>query len=184
MGTDLWVVDLCCGSGGWTDGFLRHGYRVTGVDVKRDFRYRGEFILGDVSSLDGAPFAGARVIVASPPCQDFSQAKRPFQPKNHEPDLSVILACFRIAREAAVPIVLENVHGAQRWLGPSRHHWGKFHLWGDGVPALLPEGPRWKDRQKMKHRSPMLRARIPDELSDSVAIYYKEVFHGTGPTSA
>lgn len=48
-------------------------------------------------------------------------------------------ACFRIATEAGIPIVVENVRGAQPWVGRSRWHYGSFHLWGD-VPALMPIG--------------------------------------------
>jgi hypothetical protein len=33
--------------------------------------------------------------------------------------------------------VVENVRGAQKWVGRSRWNFGSFHLWGD-VPALMP----------------------------------------------
>lgn len=52
-------------------------------------------------------------------------------------------ACFRIQREAIeaasrfIPLVVENVRGAQEWVGRSRWNFGSFHLWGD-VPALMP----------------------------------------------
>ena len=52
-------------------------------------------------------------------------------------------ACFRIQREASeaagrhIPMVVENVRGAQKWVGRSRWNFGSFHLWGD-VPALMP----------------------------------------------
>ena len=52
-------------------------------------------------------------------------------------------ACFRIQREAIeaaghfIPLVVENVRGAQKWVGRSRWNYGSFHLWGD-VPALMP----------------------------------------------
>jgi hypothetical protein len=52
-------------------------------------------------------------------------------------------ACFRIQREACeaaghhIPLVIENVRGAQPWVGRSRWAFGSFHLWGD-VPALMP----------------------------------------------
>ncbi len=166
------VVDLCCGTGGWTDAFLRRGLSVVGFDIRRDFRYHGELVLQDVWSLTGQQFLGVRLIVASPPCQEFSHARAPALKHNCRPDLSIVESCFRLAREAQVPLVLENVHGAQRWLGPARHHWGKFYLWGDGVPALLPDGPRWKERWKSRHRSPMLKARIPDELAEAVAAFH------------
>jgi len=40
-------------------------------------------------------------------------------------------SCFRIAREAGVPLVVENVKGAQPWVGPARAHFGSFYFWGD-----------------------------------------------------
>lgn len=52
-------------------------------------------------------------------------------------------ACFRIQREASeaaghhIPMVVENVRGANEWVGRSRWNFGSFHLWGD-VPALMP----------------------------------------------
>ena len=52
-------------------------------------------------------------------------------------------ACFRIQREASeaaghhIPMVVENVRGAQKWVGRARWNFGSFYLWGD-VPALMP----------------------------------------------
>ncbi len=174
MGKPL-CVELCAGKYGWAPSFLRLGYQVIGFDVVRHRGYPGELVLQDVRTLEGSRLRCARVIVASPPCTEFSSARRAFWGVTERADLSVVRACFRIAREARVPIVLENVHGLQQWLGPAIHHWGKFYLWGDGVPALLPQGPRWKDRTKMMHRSPLLRARIPTELSEAVARFHLDV---------
>lgn len=56
-------------------------------------------------------------------------------------------ACFRIQREACaaagrhIPIVVENVRGAQPWVGSARWNFGSFYLWGD-VPALMPPTSR------------------------------------------
>src|SRR5258708_35162771 len=52
-------------------------------------------------------------------------------------------ACFRIQREACeaagrhIPLIVENVRGAQKWVGRARWNYGSFYLWGD-VPALMP----------------------------------------------
>jgi hypothetical protein len=52
-------------------------------------------------------------------------------------------AQFRIQREACeaaghyIPMVVENVRGAQKWVGTARYHYGSFYFWGD-VPALMP----------------------------------------------
>jgi hypothetical protein len=59
------------------------------------------------------------------------------------PSNALFEACFRIQHEASVaagrhlPIVVENVRGAERWVGPAAWHFGSYHLWGD-VPALMP----------------------------------------------
>jgi hypothetical protein len=34
-------------------------------------------------------------------------------------------------------MVVENVNGAQKWVGKARWHFGSYYLWGD-VPALMP----------------------------------------------
>jgi hypothetical protein len=59
------------------------------------------------------------------------------------PDNSLFEACFRIQREACeaanryIPLVVENVRGAQKWVGRADWHFGSYFLWGD-VPALMP----------------------------------------------
>ncbi|MGD0630966.1 MAG: hypothetical protein ABR987_16685, partial [Terracidiphilus sp.] len=46
-------------------------------------------------------------------------------------------SCFCIQREASeaagryIPMVVENVKGAQPWVGPAKAHYGSFYLWGD-----------------------------------------------------
>ena len=46
-------------------------------------------------------------------------------------------ACFRIQREACeasgrhIPMVVENVKGAQPWVGKAAGRFGSFYLWGD-----------------------------------------------------
>jgi len=59
------------------------------------------------------------------------------------PDNSLFESCFRIQKEACeaagrhIPMVVENVRGAQKWVGRARWNFGSFYLWGD-VPALMP----------------------------------------------
>jgi hypothetical protein len=46
-------------------------------------------------------------------------------------------ACLEIQEQASraaghrIPLVIENVIGAQRWVGPAKAHYGSFYLWGD-----------------------------------------------------
>ncbi len=143
------AVDLFCGLGGWTEGLLAEGYRVVGFDNERhvysDARYPAQLVIQDVLTIHGAQFKDAALIVASPPCQAYSYRAMPWKKAKAlpPPDNALFEACFRIQREASqsaghhVPLVVENVCGAQKWVGRARWHYGSFYLWGD-VPALMP----------------------------------------------
>lgn len=153
------AIDLFCGLGGWTEGLLAEGYYVVGFDIERhqygDAKYPAQLVIQDVTTLHGSQFKDAALIVASPPCQEFSYMAMPWSlAKEKERDLlegrddpkrltALFDACFRIQREAIeaaghfIPMVVENVRGAQKWVGRSRWNYGSFHLWGD-VPALMP----------------------------------------------
>jgi hypothetical protein len=118
-------------------------------------------VIQDVLTIHGKQFKDAALIVASPPCQEYSYMAMPWslaKKKAHEYRTGVrdvrhltalFDACFRIQREASeaagrhIPLVVENVRGAQEWVGRSRWNFGSFHLWGD-VPALMPIGTHIK----------------------------------------
>jgi hypothetical protein len=137
-------VDLYAGIGGWAEGFLSEGYDVIGFDIERR-PYPGQMVLQDVLTLHGSQFRNAAVIVASPPCQAYSYRAMPWKRAKAlpPPDNTLFDACFRIqqeARESAgryIPLVVENVKGAQPWVGRAKWHYGSYFLWGD-VPALMP----------------------------------------------
>jgi hypothetical protein len=155
------AIDLFCGLGGWTEGLLKTGYHVIGFDIERhvygDEKYPASLVVQDVLTLHGSQFKDAALIVASPPCQEFSYMAMPWSLAKAKraailaddtgkmrADLTRLFdACFRIQREACeaagrhIPMVIENVRGAQEWVGRSRWNYGSFHLWGD-VPALMP----------------------------------------------
>lgn len=224
-------IDLYCGLGGWTEGFLAEGWDVIGFDIERhrylsnvsaepldggaihihaDFdQYPAQLVLQDVVTLHGGQFRNADCIVASPPCQEFSymampwgRAKRIAEALRKHPEgdcicpefcdcedydcglVSVLCpihndmpdsyddcpallhrngaigrdskfpegytgsrtvaqltalfdACFRIHQEACeaagryIPMVVENVKGAQPWVGKAKANFGSFYFWGD-----------------------------------------------------
>jgi len=195
------AIDLFCGLGGWTEALLAEGWDVIGFDNHRhvygDARYPAQLVLQDVLTLHGSQFRNADLIVASPPCQEFSYMAMPWKRGKqiaralrgeygeHDgiqvpfPDpyhgsrtiaelTALFDACFRIQEEAIqatgtvicercdgrgywcddcnnygftdcrhIPLIVENVRGAQPWVGRSAWNYGSFHLWGD-VPALMP----------------------------------------------
>ena len=144
-------IDLFCGCFGWSAGWLELGGRVIGYDLEH-LPHHGpvpdgaELVLQDVLTLDGARFKDASLILCSPPCQAYSYRAMPWKRAKAlpPPDNSLFDACFRIQREASeaaghhIPMVVENVRGAQPWVGRSKFVFGSFHLWGD-IPALMPK---------------------------------------------
>ena len=155
------AIDLFCGLGGWTDGLLAEGYDVIGFDIEKhkygEDRYPAQLVVQDVLTLHGSQFKDAALIVASPPCQEYSYMAMPWKLAKAKAAAiradttgakleqlnRLFNACFRIQKEASVaagrhiPLVVENVRGAIPWVGRSRWNFGSFHLWGD-VPALMP----------------------------------------------
>ena len=67
------VLDLFCGMGGWSIGFHREGFDCVGLD-QTDFGYPYEFIQGDIRTVKEA-LGKFDVVVASPPCEYYSQAR-------------------------------------------------------------------------------------------------------------
>src|SRR5208283_4170766 len=106
------------------------GYDVIGFDIERhqygQDKYPAQLVLQDILTLDGRQLRGrGAVIVASPPCQRYSYMAMPWkrakalaQGYRDNPctvtELNALFdACFRIAREAELPLIVENVKGAQ-----------------------------------------------------------------------
>jgi hypothetical protein len=106
-------------------------------------------VLQDALTLHGSQFKDAAVIVASPPCQKYSYMAMPWSkakalikhyeasPENRAELTALFDACFRIQREASeaagrrIPLIVENVRGAQRWVGRAKANYGSYYLWGD-----------------------------------------------------
>lgn len=157
------AIDLYCGLGGWAEGFLAEGYDVIGFDIERhDYGtggYQGQLVLQDVLTLHGSQFRDAAVIVASPPCTEYSYMAMPWSRAKHiaralrgdcadfpegykgsrtRCELNRLFdACFRIQREASeavgqhIPLIVENVKGAQPWVGTAKANFGSYYFWGD-----------------------------------------------------
>lgn len=162
------VIDLFTGLHGWLEAFVAEGYRCVGYDLEdmcalfEQPRPNGiELRLRDVRSIHGSEFKDATCIVGSSPCQEFSYRAMPWSRAKALPPpylgMELFNAQFRIQREASeaagryIPMVVENVRGAQKWVGAARWHYGSFYLWGD-VPALMPttlqvkaKGKNWSE---------------------------------------
>ena len=174
------AIDLYAGLGGWAEGLLATGYRVVGFDIERHrypmaprhgsllqewHQYPGQLVLQDVKRIHGSQFKNASLIVASPPCTEYSYLAMPWSrgkqiaaalrgyvspeglpvpfPEGYTGSRTITEmqalfgACFRIQREASeaagrhIPMVVENVKGAQPWVGRANANYGSFYLWAD-----------------------------------------------------
>lgn len=134
------ILDLCAGSGSWSQPYERAGYNVVHVTLpKADVR-------------DFIPPANVWGVLAAPPCDQFSLARNghPVE-RNFFGALEVVLACLRIIALAKPQWwALENPVGLLgRWLGTARDVWEPYEfgdawtkrtaLWG--AFALPARGP-------------------------------------------
>ena len=118
-------MDLCAGSGAWSEPYLKAGYEVVRVDLPQDVRL----------------FKPVRAhgVLAAPPCTAFSYARNRYEPSSDElrAALSVVDACVRLAY-ACRPAwwALENpLAKLRRYLGPPS--W-VFRQWQYGDPGEKP----------------------------------------------
>lgn len=103
------LLDLFCGAGGAAMGYHRAGFDVVGVDVVPQPTYPFDFVEADAITY---PLDGFDAVHASPPCQRYStmgnRARLP------GPDLLRIV--FQRFGPLRVPWIVENVHGARRYM--------------------------------------------------------------------
>jgi len=123
---DKIILDLCAGSGAWSEPYVRNSYDVRRFDLRdgHDIRLLHKFnerIYG---------------ILAAPPCTSFSLAKHNFHGCTKEEmleGLSVVDACLRIIHVNKPYFwALENPVGRlSDYIGPPKLIWHPWH-YGDG----------------------------------------------------
>ncbi len=132
------ILDLCGGSGAWSEPYRRAGYDVEVITIDLQ-----AVASGDVRLYQ--PPAGVWGVLAAPPCQCFSIARNanPPTPADYAAALSVVDACIRIAQVCRPKWwALENPNGTLgRWLGTPTYVFEPFQfgdpwtkitsLWGD-----------------------------------------------------
>lgn len=160
------MLDLCCGLGGASRAFRDRGWEVITVDIEPRFT---PDIVADVRTWH---WTGGSVdfVWASPPCDEFARESMPWCKTGKAPDLSIVEACRRIIAEARPhAYVIENVRGAQRWIGQAVCHVGPFYLWGSFPPIDL-AGLRMRPKESYSSNQAAERALIPYALSRAIAI--------------
>lgn len=117
--TSASVVDLFCGAGGFSYGFLSEGFTVAaGIDADEGCRYayeqniRTAFLRKDVTYLSGRAlkelFLEQRrtILIGCAPCQPFSA----YNQKNHDPNWNLLRVFARLAVLSQPDVLsMENV---------------------------------------------------------------------------
>lgn len=106
----LRVLDLFCCAGGASDGLVRAGFDVDGVDLEAQPEYPHAFRRLDALAVSVDELRTYDLVWASPPCQAFTAYKRR---AGHVRDaLNLIPQTRELLRAADVPYIIENVVGA------------------------------------------------------------------------
>jgi hypothetical protein len=166
------IIDLYCGMGGWAKGLIDAGHQVTGYDIV-DFSavYPGNFIQCDLLTYTNFPLK-IDVIVASPPCTEFSKSSFPstwISVKKYPPNIDKGLKLFNKVYEIMKFVkhkyfIIENVRGAQKFVGKAREHKGSRYLWGN-YPDFELYGTVIDIYGKGKSNNPTIRSIIPYSIS-------------------
>jgi hypothetical protein len=168
------VLELFCGLGGWSKAFAEAGHDCTGVDIK-NLNYPYRFIQADLN--DWVPDQHYDVILASPPCTEFSIVKKISNNQEYERQgLDLVYRTFHLI-ELIKPkwFVVENVKGLGEFLPPPdeiiRYGKGKCHkeawLWSNiGKLGMLDRMIHYRCDQNSY--SSGLRGLIPYPLSKAV----------------
>lgn len=100
------VLDICCGAGGASAGYVEAGFEVVGWDLEPHPTYPWEFHLGDgLEVLADVDYVQTFDLVhMSWPCQKFSTATAD---RDRHPDL--ITPGRELALRTGVPYIMENV---------------------------------------------------------------------------
>ena len=165
--TALLVVDLFCGLGGFSAAFRKRGHRVLGIDIVPPAD-----VLADLSR--GVPLRGEiDVLLASPPCTEFSRESMPWKKTGKTPDMTLVRAAFAAVEELRPYFwAIENVRGAVRWFprAPTMRV-GSRYLWTNIPLARIPDASAMgKERLGPSPDRHRLRSMIPPELSMALCL--------------
>lgn len=110
------ILDLFCGAGMASDGYVQAGWEVVGVDINPQPHYPYEFHQADALDLfitKSDWINGFDAIHASPPCQAHTRAKHLRDAQGGTSKyIDLLTPMLEILRAQSVPWVVENVPGA------------------------------------------------------------------------
>ena len=194
-GETMKVLDLFCGMGGWSIGFHREGFTCYGLD-EVDVGYPYELWQTPIEEFRGGEYRdmGFDVVVASPPCTEFSILSRGLaamgkrKPPEPEKGMALVKEALRVIQLVQPRYwLIENVSGAVKYFSPvmgaPKAIIKPYYLWGN-FPRFLREssymapkihkmglknGSMLDAPGRFSPLAPWLRAKIPFPLSLGLA---------------
>ena len=131
------VLDLFAGLGGFSQAFKDRGHHVDTLDNDPQFKCDMPVPIQDFH----APTEDYDVVLASPPCQEFSKSALPrtwasVRKYGCNPSVALLTEAIRVIKLCNPKYsVIENVRGAVKYfkpiIGPPVKHVGSRDLWGD-----------------------------------------------------
>lgn len=172
------VLELFCGMGGWSKAWANHGHKCTGIDLT-DFSndYPGEFIKADL--FDWEPEKSYDIVLASPPCTEFSIAKKwGWGTQDERQGLDLVYRTFELIDKINPKFwAIENVKGLSEFLPmrTERVRYGRniqtkeAHIWGN-FPRLGMISPcvSYRKHDDLKRSEKKFRGLIPQELANAI----------------
>ena len=168
------ILELCSGREGWSKYFVNLGHSITTVDINDYGIHYGRFIKSDI--YDWEPDQDYDIVLASPPCSEFSKAKYYAYgtQKEHEGLDIVQRVLYLIQKIKPKYWILENVPHLADFIGPPREkiHYGRgahkwAYLWGN-FPNLPMFDSCFNYRSDNYGNSDPRRAEIPEPLARAV----------------
>lgn len=116
------VIDLFCGAGGFSHGFIEAGFEVKyAIDnekrVRETFEHNHpntEFICSDITLLNPNDYKDVDIVIGSPPCPEFSNANMNPDPNKGMELVLEYLKWLEVIRPKYW--IMENVPGLQKYL--------------------------------------------------------------------
>ena len=195
------LLDVGCGEGGASDGFVKEGFECTGIDIE-DLGYPYLFIKSDIRELNPENFKYYYdVIWISMPCRDFCLFAKRFgstwkkNPPNPERGLFLIDVAVKFAKAAEPRFwIMENVPEVAEYFGPARFttalrgerqmvrsFWGNFPEFlmpRDNKNMVMRYRPECNKKEQVINKASK-RAKIPLCVSQAFAKACKEVLENT-----
>ena len=178
------VWDLCSGLGGWSEAFVQDEWIVIRMDNNYDLMHIPFTQQVDIRNWADwiEHFPKPNLILASPPCTEFSLAQNFHNARPDNPDMSILMACIDIIDYAKPKYwCIENVAGACRFfepiLGKHTQRAGPFYMWGEFPYVAL--DPSWTHNKEDQVKGPRSlranqRGKIPFMISFKMLQAFKQ----------